>query len=75
MSQQIRITANGRNFQQAVKLLKKRGGQFDGQSWTLPAGSIDADNCRTWGLEIVSESREHDAGLKVDFQPEHTLGM
>ena len=51
----IQITANGRNFSQAVKYLKKIGGLFNGSTklWTVPAGSIDDSDCRLWGLRIV----------------------
>jgi len=52
----IQITASGRNFSQAVKFLKKLGGQFDSVSklWTVAPGKIDGSDCNLWGLRITA---------------------
>jgi hypothetical protein len=56
MNDQFKITASGRNFQQAVKLLKKRGGTFDGEkkTWSVVAGKIDTEDMKLWGLAKVA---------------------
>ncbi len=53
MTDTVRITASGRDFQYAVKLIKKRGGTFNPstKTWTVPAGSLD-------GSEYVTKVSE-----------------
>jgi hypothetical protein len=64
---QVKITASGRNFSQAVKYLKKIGGQFDGGLWTVADGKIDSHDCDTWGLAIVSQSAAPVADVYRDW--------
>ncbi len=42
-TERVKITAGGRDFQYAVKLLKKRGGTFEPatKTWVVPVGSMD----------------------------------
>lgn len=56
MNDTIKITSSGRDFDKAVKYLKKLGGKFDptSKTWVMPAGKIDADDCRVFGLQKVA---------------------
>jgi len=58
MTEQIEVTARGRDFTKAVKYLKKNGGAFDvaSKTWVMPSGKIDADDCRVFGLQRVHVS-------------------
>jgi len=62
MTEQIEVTARGRDFVKAVKYLKKNGGTFDAASktWVMPSGKIDADDCRVFGLRRVHVSSPAD---------------
>lgn len=49
----IKITASGRNFDQALKSIKKRGGKFNSETktWELPAGTYDDSELKLYGLQ------------------------
>lgn len=52
----FRITAKGRSFEQARKLLVSRGGKFDSSSktWGVESGAISDDTARLFGLQKIS---------------------
>lgn len=52
----FKITASGRHFEQARKLLVKRGGKFDptSKTWAVESGAIDNETAELFGLQRIA---------------------